>query len=200
MNYAISRLLIDPPMKMTDNQYLGCSQREIFPEQVDIERMSAAFANMGVSIGDPSARVAHPELRKDGATDSAANATLSDTSPFHIEDKTDHVIDAQNSKPVKLTSSGNVKKKRDVTVRAGATPGFRKVRGYAYDMSGHVHSSVERYLELSKQHVSCLKPVATPCLDDHMLDPKDDEIKGVLSGDLLKNMTESTICSSIQQS
>ena len=117
---------------------------------------------------------------------SAANAALTDTSPFHIEEKTDHVIDAKNSKPVKLTSSGNIKKKRDVTVRAGATPDFRKVGGYAYDMSGHVHSSVERYLELSKQHVSCLKPVATSCLDDHMLDPKDDEIKGVLSGDCSK--------------
>ena len=56
---------IDPPKKMIDNQYLGCSQRDIFPEEVDMERMSPASANFSVNRGDAAARVAHPELRKD---------------------------------------------------------------------------------------------------------------------------------------
>ena len=47
-------------------------------------------------------------------------------------------------------------------------------------MSGHVEASVERYLELTGKHISSLKPVATPCMDDHMLDPKDDGLTGVL--------------------
>ena len=48
-------------------------------------------------------------------------------------------------------------------------------------MSGHVRASVERYLELSGKHVSSLKAVTTPCLDDHMLDPEDEDVRGVLS-------------------
>ena len=102
------RLAIDPPKKMVDNQYLGCSQREMFPEEADIKRMSAAFANLRVNRGDPASRVGHPELRKDyAAPESEANS-----SRFDIADKTDHVIDAKNSKKVKLTSSGNVKKEK----------------------------------------------------------------------------------------
>ena len=112
-----------------------------------MERMSAAFANMSVKRGDQSARVAHPELRKDFVpTGSETNV-----SPFDIKDKVDHVLDEASSKKVKLTSSGNAKKTKDVTKRSGAkVPRVHKVRGYAYDMSGHVHASVERYLELSK--------------------------------------------------
>ena len=55
----------DPPKQLVDNQYLGCSQRDINPSETDIERMSAAFENFSVKRGDQAARVAHPELRKD---------------------------------------------------------------------------------------------------------------------------------------
>ena len=49
-------------------------------------------------------------------------------------------------------------------------------RGYAYDMSGNVEASVERYLELSGQHMSSLKPVADAWkekfgYDDHPVCP-----------------------------
>ena len=55
-----------------------------------------------------------------------------------------------------------------------------KVRGYAYDMAGHTRASVDRYLELAGKPVSSLQPVATPCLDDHLLDPHDDVNPGKL--------------------
>ena len=59
-------LNLDPPSKMIDNQYLGSTQREIIPDPVNVERMGAAFENFSVHKGDEAARVAHPELRKDG--------------------------------------------------------------------------------------------------------------------------------------
>ena len=47
-------------------------------------------------------------------------------------------------------------------------------------MQGHTQASVERYLELAGKPVSSLQPVATPCLDDHLLDPHDDAKPGKL--------------------
>ena len=35
-------------------------------------------------------------------------------------------------------------------------------------MVGHAEQCVERYLELTGKNVESLKPVATPCIDDHM--------------------------------
>ena len=55
---------LEDPKKMVDNQYLGCAQKEIIPAEEDVERMGAAFENFAVKRGDPSARVAHPDLRK----------------------------------------------------------------------------------------------------------------------------------------
>ena len=55
-------------------------------------------------------------------------------------------------------------------------------------MQGHTEASVQRYLELSKKHESSLHPVATPCLDDHLLDPADDEKKGVLKEESAKRV------------
>ena len=47
-------------------------------------------------------------------------------------------------------------------------------------MQGHTEGSVASYLGVSGKHKSWLQPVATPCLDDHMLDSADDEKKGAL--------------------
>ena len=48
-------------------------------------------------------------------------------------------------------------------------------------MTGHIEQTVERYLELSGKEESELKPVETPCLDDHMFPPEDFQTKGKLS-------------------
>ena len=56
-----------------------------------------------------------------------------------------------------------------------------KIKTYAYDMKGHAGQCVERYLELANLHESSLKPVGTPCIDDHMIPPEDFETKGSLS-------------------
>ena len=52
---------IDPPKRRVDKQYLGCSQHELVPAEVDIERMGAAFDHLSVKRGDDSAEVARQE-------------------------------------------------------------------------------------------------------------------------------------------
>ena len=48
-------------------------------------------------------------------------------------------------------------------------------------MTGSAASCVDRYLELSGFKRESLKQVATPCIDDHLIDPKDFETKGELT-------------------
>lgn len=55
------------------------------------------------------------------------------------------------------------------------------VKGYAYDMQGHVKQTVERYLELSGKTETSLRQVGTPCIDDHLILPEELEEKGELS-------------------
>ena len=87
------------------------------------------------------------------------------------------------------TSRGNQKVVRDVMKHPnskGRATSATKVRGYAYDMAGHTRASVERYLELAGKPMSSLQPVATPCLDDHLLDPHDDVNPGRLKEESAK--------------
>ena len=98
---------LDPPSKMTENQYLGSSQRDIVPDPVNVERMGAAFENFSIKTGDAAARVAHPELRKDGR----APDGLDQTNSKEIDlDKFKDGIDGK-------TSAGNPKPKYDPTKR-----------------------------------------------------------------------------------
>ena len=48
-------------------------------------------------------------------------------------------------------------------------------------MAGHAEKRVERYCEFGKQHVFSLQQVATPCIDDHLIPPEDNETTGELS-------------------
>ena len=53
-------------------------------------------------------------------------------------------------------------------------------------MWGHAAQCVDRYLQLSGKTIDTLKPVATPCIDDHQLSPEDFETKGALSSEAAK--------------
>ena len=50
-------------------------------------------------------------------------------------------------------------------------PSAHAIKSIVYDMEGFIHQCVDRYCELAKIDKSTLKPVATPCLDDHQIDP-----------------------------
>ena len=55
---------------------------------------------------------------------------------------------------------------------AGGDPKWLKggeISAYAYEMSGHVKQTVDRYLELAGRPIESLKKVATPCIDDHQI-------------------------------
>ncbi len=53
-------------------------------------------------------------------------------------------------------------------------------------MSGHVSASVDRYIELLGNTRNSLRPVATPCIDDHQPDPADDMWRGELKEECAK--------------
>ena len=54
------------------------------------------------------------------------------------------------------------------------------VSGFSYEMKGQAEGTVDKYLELAKKTKADLKPVSTPCMDDHQLAPEDFEEKGTL--------------------
>ena len=53
-------------------------------------------------------------------------------------------------------------------------------------MAGHQDQSVERYCELANVDRSTLKEVATPCIDDHQLNPSDFEVQGKVKANASK--------------
>ena len=55
-----------------------------------------------------------------------------------------------------------------------------QIKGWTYSMCGHSQQCVEKYLQLTGKDVSTLKMVATPCIDDHMLNEEDMQEKGEL--------------------
>ena len=93
---------------MIDNQYLDSTQRDIVPDPINVERMGAAFENFSVRKGDEAARVAYPELRKDGncapdGIDQKHSATVN----------LDRFSDGGDGK----TAAGNARPKHDPTKR-----------------------------------------------------------------------------------
>ena len=78
--------------------------------------------------------------------------------------------------PSTILTEPGIRGERTATYVSSTTP----VKGYQYDMSGHVEQCVEQYCALAKVSKSILKPVATPCIDDRMLLPSDFETKGKL--------------------
>ena len=50
-----------------------------------------------------------------------------------------------------------------------------RIRAWEYQMHGSAKKCVERYLELAKIKIEQLKPVTTPCIDDHMISAEDFE-------------------------
>ena len=104
---------LDPPSRMTENQYLGSSQRDFVPDPVNVEKMGAAFENFSIKTGEAAARVAHPELRKDGRAPDGLDQANSE------EVDLDKVKDGVDGK----TSAGNPKPRYDPTKRKGDRKG-----------------------------------------------------------------------------
>ena len=107
----------------------------------------------------------------------------------HVEQRESETLDAAGAtsrRYVLKHAAGLVAD--SISITSVKTERKHPVRGHAYDMQGHTEASVQRYLELSGKHQSTLHPVATPCMDDHLLDPADDDTKCVLKEESAKIM------------
>jgi len=69
----------------------------------------------------------------------------------------------------------------DSTQKAARGDSMPETKAWIYNMEGHAKQCVQRYLEFSNKDVSSLKPVATPCTDDHQFAPEDFTTKGELA-------------------
>ena len=75
-------------------------------------------------------------------------------------------------------SSGNCNVAKSPTKVAAK----HQVSSYSYEMFGHCHQTVDKYLELSGKSRDSLKTkAATPCIDDHLIPPEEFDERGVLS-------------------
>ena len=63
----------------------------------------------------------------------------------------------------------------------GVSQASPRIQAYEYVMHGHAEQCVERYLQLAGLTIESLKPVTTPTLDDHQLQPEDFVAQGKLS-------------------
>ena len=78
-----------------------------------------------------------------------------------------------------LDSSGKC-----LVTKSGGRPHAEKpvVHSCSYEMFGHCHQTVDKYLELSgKSHDSLKTKAATPCIDDHLIPEEEFDERGALS-------------------
>ena len=80
----------------------------------------------------------------------------------------------------KPTKSKKKKDKNTVGTSMNTT-GANLTRAWEYQMHGSAVKCVERYLELANTTIDKLKPVTTPCIDDHLISAEDFETKGQLA-------------------
>ena len=110
---------LEPAKAMTVSQYSGCAQKEIEPEEEDIERMSAASEVFSVKRGDCSAQVAHPELRKSqGEVLSTDGKVFDEAHSENIELHLNTKSEGNSSQREGQTSRGNQRLVRDVLMHS----------------------------------------------------------------------------------
>ena len=142
---------LEPPVPLDGNVYLGCGQREIHPPKDFIDDKRRLFGKLVYDRKDKTE--SNPERLEHGGD----SQQITDLVP----------------KP---------KAKRQKKGSMAATPCHPKtIKAYHYDMSGHAEQCVDRYLELAKVTKDVLKPVPTPCIDDHMFSPEEFESRGKLT-------------------
>ena len=157
-------LELDPPVPSAQNTYLGCSQRELEKDATLLSSKREMVQRLTSTSNLPKVEKIE-ELANPNAAPKAkskrrkpkAKATPQSASTIHNAS-----CDARTSND-------------------GSTAKGGKVSFFAYEMFGHVQQTVERYCELAGVSVAKLKPVATPCIDDHMIPPEEFETKGDLA-------------------
>ena len=165
-------IVLEDPCDFNNNVYLGCRQQDI-PLPEDLVKAKREFCE----------RILTPELRD------AEGKLMTDQDLKIIS----HQMHLDWPKPVrvdnqKVHSVGHHKKSKSSTEvpSVGHQSTTPKIQAYEHQMEGAAGGCVDRYLELSGASVNSLKKVATPCLDDNMLNTSDFMEKGTLSKDASK--------------
>ena len=158
-------LELEESVSLKSNVYLGCAQREIIPD-MDLlaakrEMMNRLCHGDGTTGKPDGCNI--PELR----VPSKDTANLKSAVP---------VADARQAAS---TNSG----KCHISAQSGLKGLAEKpVSSYSYEMFGHVHQTVDKYLELSGKSRDSLKTkAATPCIDDHLIPSEEFDERGILS-------------------
>ena len=104
-----------------------------------------------------------------------------------------------NQHPTKITAADVAKRLENISDLLPATtpqptPAAPPIKSIVYDMEGFIHQCVDRYCGLAKIDKSTLEPVATPCLDDHQIDPTEFYSLGTLSSEAAKILMKTLYC------
>ena len=158
-------IVLDPPTKIENGLYLGCSQCPVELSPTFIESQHRLWTAIGTAASQPIVQD-EDVLLKEATSDLEATLEQATT-------------EAKTSKKKKPKATAKAKAKATAKAQAIARPN-QDVKAWQY-MMGHGVQCVERYLELSGLPLSSLKEVTTPCIDDHLIAPEDNITKGRLA-------------------
>jgi hypothetical protein len=150
-----SGLDLDPPTPLCQGVYLGCSQT---PVEV------------------PQSLLSEKEEFWETITGTKPLVAESQQQPL----KENKEATVSKPKPTTKPTPQPPPKKSGKLSKMAAVAAAPKVRAWEYYM-GHAQGCVDRYLEFSGLKESSLKQVSTPCIDDHLISPEDEQTKGLLS-------------------
>ena len=177
---------LEPSVSLKSNVYLGCGQREVQPDMTVLRAkcdMIHRLCRGSADVGKPTASNI-PELKEPSekpAPKSKTNKKKKAASPT----SEGALGGASQENSVPKTSNSN-KPKASLRASSGSLNGASgkapKISAYCYEMFGHVHQTVDRYLELSgRPRESLNTKAATPCIDDHLIPAEEFDVKGHLS-------------------
>jgi hypothetical protein len=181
------KLDLEPPVPLNGNGHLGCMQHDIDTDYGMVEeKLVMLKASTDWTPDHESEEEAPTTPRKESKCSYRLFSTPEKTSPQLPLEATP--IKQKKSKaksknfstplwPIVDDAPDNYEfqcyAERVCAVKMpsiAAGRGNSTIKMYEHDMQGHAEKCVERYLELSQQPESILKPVSTPCIDDHQLD------------------------------
>ena len=150
---------LEDPVPLCNNIYLGCTQHEL-------EQQPSLVAEKRELM----TRICDTTATKDRKPASDLKPSLPAGGNLGLKTKKKK----KKAKALSLSAGGNPG--NPTTENRPNTTSF-----FSYETFGHVEQTVDRYLELANKTKDSLKPVATPCIDDHMIPAEEFEKRGELS-------------------
>ena len=153
------KLDLEPAVPLHDSVYLGMQQMDVEVPWDLVKQKRELLSNLGSKPG--SAEVPKPAGGDSGRA-TQLGATLGRASD-----------NADTPTPTRRGAEKGPRMDKDEN--------GKDINAWKYMMTGHAEQCVERYCELANKTIDQLKLVATPSIDDHLLDPEDMTSQGELS-------------------